>query len=432
VKIVIVNEGLGYPPNRGNWLRTVNLLLPLARRHEITYLCRGSDDESAEKARSFYAEHGIRSLIVGDPAPANRGLSFYGRLGRNVLSPLPYSVAVHRSPSVRREIRRIAREEQVDVWQFESISYADSLSGREARTIVVAHNVESLIWQRLHETEVNPVRRWYVGHQWRKYERCESRMLNGASQVVSVSEEDASLMHNRFGVRHAAVIENGVDVEFFSATQRNHVDPRRILFVGSLDWRPNLDCVNILLDQILPAVTRAEPRARLSVVGRNPPESLRRRIDAHPNAELHADVPDVRPYLANAAMLAVPLRIGGGSRLKILEAMAAGVPVVSTSVGCEGLIFQAGRELTVVNDVSEMAAALVRVIRHPEHAWALAQNAKVVVQAHYDWNRLANQLEEVWYHCAYARAGESWSPAIARSAIGTAYANERPASGAAV
>jgi glycosyltransferase involved in cell wall biosynthesis len=421
VKVVIVNEGLGYPPNRGNWLRTLNLLLPLARRHEITYLCRGADEENAEHARSFYAEHGIRALIVGSPAPENRGLSFYARLGLNLLSPLPYSIAVHRSRSVRREIRRIAREEHVDVWQFESISYADSLNGLGARTIAVAHNVESLIWQRHFETEPSALRRSYVREQWRKYERCEARLLNGVTQVVSVSEEDALLVRDRFGVRNTAVIENGVDVAYFGQTSRTQVDRHRILFVGSLDWRPNLDCLDILLEQILPAVRRSEPRATLCIVGRNPTTSLRRRVEGDPNVELFANVPDVRPYLAKAGVLAVPLRIGGGSRLKILEAMAAGLPVVSTRIGSEGLIVESGRELTVVDDVSDMANALVRVIRQPEHAMAMARNARLVVQAHYDWTRLADQLEQVWYRCAYARTAESLSrPEAGLSPVGAA------------
>jgi glycosyltransferase involved in cell wall biosynthesis len=432
VKVVIVNEGLGYPPNRGNWLRTLKLLLPLAQRHEITYLCRGAGQEEATRARAFYEEHGIRARIIGRPAPANRGLSFYGRLGRNLFSPLPYSVAVHRSRSVRREIRRIAREEHVDVWQFEGISYADSLHGQRARTIVVAHNVESLIWQRLFESERHPLRRWYIGHQWRKYERAEARLLKEATQVVSVSAEDASLMRDRFGVHEPAVVENGVDVAYFAQSQRADIDPRRILFLGSLDWRPNLDCLDILFDRILPAVLREEPRAKLCIVGRNPPASLRRRIEGHASAELHADVADVRPYLANAAVLAVPLRIGGGSRLKILEAMAAGLPVVSTKIGCEGLIFQAFRELTVVGDIGEMAAALVGVIRQSAHANALARNAKLVVQAHYDWSRLSAQLEQVWYRCAYMPGVSPSSAGVGLSPLGAAYANDRSATGVAV
>lgn len=405
MKIVIVNEGVGYPPNRGNWLRTLNLILPLARRHDLTYLCRGDrDPEVTARARTFYAQQGIRAVISNDHPAENRGLSFYGRLGANLLSPLPYSIAAHRSAAVRRQIRRIASEEKVDLWQFESLPYADTLHGTAERSIVMAHNVESLIWQRLYEIESQPHKRWYIGHQWRKYERYEKRALRGAHRVVAVSDEDAALMRQRFGVRDAAVVDNGVDVAFFAeGVDRAAANPREILFLGSLDWRPNLDSIDLLLHSILPQVMSAEPAARLCIVGRNPSQALVRRVQGYPHVELHADVPDVRPYLARAGVLAVPLRIGGGSRLKIIEAIAAGLPVVSTRIGCEGLLFTAGRDLTVVGSEMEMSAALVESIRHPARGVAMARSGKTVIDAHYDWSRLADRLEAVWHGCV---AGE--------------------------
>jgi glycosyltransferase involved in cell wall biosynthesis len=410
MKVVIVNEGIGYPPNRGNWLRTLNLMLPLARRHELTYLCRGDRDPAAtEAARSFYADHGIRALITDDHPTENRGAGFYARLGANLLSPLPYSIAAHRSAAVRRHFRRIASQESIDLWQYESLSYADALLGTSQRSIVMAHNVESLIWQRLHETEQQSVKRWYIGHQWRKYDRYEGRVLRGVTRVVAVSEEDAALMQQRFGVASPAVVDNGVDVEYFASVDRRGADPRQILFLGSLDWRPNIDSIDLLLNDIMPQVVASEPAARLCIVGRNPSSALVRRVQAHPHAELHANVPDVRPFLARAGMLAVPLRIGGGSRLKILEAVAAGLPVVTTRVGCEGLVFTPDRDLTVVESETAMAGALVESIRHPERGSAMALNGKAVIDAHYRWEQLAGRLENVWERCV-AGAG---SPAAA-------------------
>ena len=146
MKVVIVNEGLGYPPKGGNWLRTLNLMLPLARRHEITYVCRGVKDVQAEQvARSFYAANGIRMRVCGEPHGDKKGLSFHARVAANLVSPLPYSIASHRSRAVRSEIRRLAESENIDLFQFEALGYADALLGTAACTIVTAHNVESLI-----------------------------------------------------------------------------------------------------------------------------------------------------------------------------------------------------------------------------------------------------------------------------------------------
>ena len=402
MKVVIVNEGLGYPPKGGNWLRTLNLMLPLARRHEITYVCRGAKEVQAEQiARSFYTENGIRLQVCGEPPADKKGPAFYVRVAANLASPLPYSIASHRSQDVRSEIRRLANSENIDLFQFESLGYADALTGTRARTMVMAHNVESLIWERLHQTERQRLKRWFIGHQLRKYERYERAVMHGASRVVAVSREDAAMLKERFGVSGAVVVDNGVDVKYFAlGAAERRPNPKQILFLGSLDWRPNLDAIDVLLARVMPQVLAAEPEARLSIVGRNPPPALLRRLRREPNVDLHADVEDVRPYLARSAVMAVPLRIGGGSRLKILEAIAAGLPVVSTRIGCEGLIFEAGRDLSVVESEDEMAAALVETIRNPARAAEMVRHGRTVIDAHYDWSRLADRLEQVWFDLA--------------------------------
>lgn len=402
MRIAIINEGLGYPPNAGNRIRTLNLMLPLARRHELTYICRGvADLAERDAALRFYADHGIRAIITPDHAPEKGGIGFYARLAGNLFSPLPYSIATHDSPLVRRAVSDLAASEPIDVWQVETLSYANALRGRAARTVIMAHNVESLIWQRLHQTERNRLKRIYIGHQWRKYERFEATALAGATRVVAVSAEDAQLFRTRFGVREVDVVDNGVDLTFFeSVAQNRQPDPARILFLGSLDWRPNLDSLDLLVNDILPEVRKAIPEATLDIVGRNPSASLSRLASTADGVSLHANVPDVRPFLQRAGVMAVPLRIGGGSRLKILEAAAAGVPVVSTRIGSEGLAFENGRDLIAVEDAGDMADALVDAIRAPDRAAARAHNALLVARSRYGWDGLAARLEQIWVEAA--------------------------------
>jgi len=206
------------------------------------------------------------------------------------------------------------------------------------------------------------------------------------------------LLRDRFGVNDVRVVDNGVDVKYFASTAgRRAPAPKQILFLGSLDWRPNLDAIDLLLTQIMPEILAAEPEARLSIVGRNPSPALLRRIRREPNVEVHANVDDVRPYLARSAVMAVPLRIGGGSRLKILEAIAAGVPVVSTAVGAEGLLFEADRDLRVAEGGHAMATAIVDTMRNPERAAAMVERGRTLIDAHYDWSRLADRLEQIWF-----------------------------------
>ncbi len=182
---------------------------------------------------------------------------------------------------------------------------------------------------------------------------------------------------------------------------------RTILFLGSLDWRPNLDAVQLLLNEVFPGILRHEPRARLLIVGRNPPAHLEHRLRRTKGVEHHANVRDVRPYLAESGVMAVPLRIGGGSRLKILEALAMGLPVVSTPVGAEGLNLEAGRHLTIAESMADFTAALLWTMRNPATARAMAQSGRQFVTERYDWSPLADKLERVWL--STAKPVSTWS-----------------------
>lgn len=401
LRVVMVDEELPYPPTSGKRIRTLNLTLRLARRHRLTYLChRNADAEEARQAAAFFADHGIETRVVERTVPPKSGPRFYLRLAANLLSPLPYSVALHNSRALRHALAEIARTQRVDVWHCEWTPYAEMLRGIVAeRRVVMAHNVESIIWQRYHETENNPLRRWYIAQQWRKFQRFERRVLSEAEHTIAVSDTDAQRLRQDFGVPCVDVVENGVDTAYFQPQARRR-QRGRLLFLGSLDWRPNLDGVHLLLERIFPAIRAAEPSASLSIVGRNPPESLRRRIAAMRGVELYANVLDVRPFLADCSLLVVPLRIGGGSRLKILEALASGTPVVSTRIGAEGLRLEAGQDLAIVEDIDDLKEELISGIRHSEALQAQSERGREQVLEHYDWDRLAERLEQVWKQCA--------------------------------
>ena len=179
----------------------------------------------------------------------------------------------------------------------------------------------------------------FLKTQWRKFRHFEEDAFRKATRVVAVSEEDARLIRTQFGQPNTDVVDNGIDRAYFEAVLGQR-DPASILFLGALDWRPNLDAVGLLLDKIFPQVRLQEPPATLAIVGRNPSAALAERIAHAPGVKLHANVADVRPYLGASGVMAVPLRIGGGSRLKILEALACALPVVSSPVGAEGLTIQ--------------------------------------------------------------------------------------------
>lgn len=397
MNIVVVGSALPYPANSGNRIRTLSLLVRLADRHTITLLgTRNADRVEGRAAIEFLGDHHIEAVEVNHRVPSKSGLGFHARLAANLVSPLPYSVASHHGRNLTRAVYKIAASRHVDVWQAEWAAGVMALRGLPAaRRVLMAHNVETLIWERYAETETNPLKRWYIHQQAHKFAAFERKAFTESDRVVAVSPDDAALIRNRFGCDRVDVVDNGIDRPFFESVVPDR-DPGRILFLGSLEWRPNLDALNLLLDTIFPAVRQAEPSACLDVVGRNPPSALIKRLAETPGATLHANVADVRPYLARSGVMAVPLRVGGGSRLKILEALATGLPVVSSRVGAEGLELRPGVDLDIVENAEEMAPALINALRDPVIATMKAEQARSHVLERYDWDRLADLLERSW------------------------------------
>jgi glycosyltransferase involved in cell wall biosynthesis len=401
--VAVLDEELAFPLNSGKRIRTWNLLSRAAERHRITVLChRNADTLEAEDAAQAYRDAGMDVIVVPRSVPRKEGPAFYARLAGNLFSALPYSVETHTSPALAQAIRDLDESDPPDVWHVEWTPYAQVLKdglGRKLKRVpwvVTAHNVESVIWQRYAETEANPVKRWYVRRQESKFTTFERWAYANATRSIAVSECDAKVMLSRFAAREVDVIDNGVDVSRFRPQRDVERDAGNILFLGSLDWRPNLDAARLLLDVIFPQVRKQVPTATLSLVGRNPPDWLRERTAATAGAKLHANVGDVRPFIHTCGLMAVPLRIGGGSRLKILEALATATPVVSTKIGAEGLHLMPDRHLTIVESELQMAEAIIAAIDDPELARDRAEDGRRVVAKRYDWNPLALKLGECW------------------------------------
>jgi polysaccharide biosynthesis protein PslH len=393
--VVIVDGDVSYPPTSGKRLRTLHLMLRLAERHHVTYIGRIQErNAEIEQARAFLRDQRIEPILVDDPLPRKKGLLFLGRLAANLASAWPYSVTSHQSKAMRQAILEYAAKTKVDLWQAEWSAYLPALEAVSGPKLLIAHNVDTLIWQRYYENARGIARGLFLKQQWRKFERFERWAFRQANGVIAVSEDDAALIRERFGQPAVDVVDNGIDRAYFESVAGQR-DPRRILFLGALDWRPNQDAANLLLDKIFPQVLLQEPQAQLVLVGRNPAPGFVQRVAGIKQVELHANVPDVRPFLAEAGVMTVPLRIGGGSRLKILESLACGLPVISSQVGAEGLCLRPGEHYTQAEE-DAMAAALVQAIRQPAAFLSRAREARKLVLETYDWDALAKKLEKVW------------------------------------
>jgi polysaccharide biosynthesis protein PslH len=395
--VAVLDEELPYPLTSGKRIRSFQLLTRLAKTHRVTYVAHKNPDlDELRVAAKALRDHDVFPVVADRVVPPKSGLGFYARLARNVVSPLPFSVATHASRRFAAAMDDLVRRDPPDLWHCEWTPYAQAMYRRRGRWVVMAHNVESVIWQRYAQAERNPLKAWFLRRQYKRFKLFEGWAYANATRAVAVSREDADRIERAFGATDVAVVDNGVDTAAFAPDDAVPSDPKRMLFLGSLDWRPNLDAIHLLLDVIFPKVRLQEPLATLSIVGRKPPDWLREAVRSRLGIELHADVPDVVPFLRRAGTLVVPLRIGGGSRLKILEALSTGTPVISTTVGAEGLRLNAGEHVTIADSGEAFAAAVVEAIRRPEAARAQAARGRARVLAEYDWGGLADRLGAVW------------------------------------
>jgi len=406
LRVLVIDECLPFPPDVGRFVRTWNLLRRLAGCHKISLLCYGDPESEA----SWPVRGAGISLHMVRPFPAPRGARLYGGLLANVFSRYPYSVWKHYTRRYENRLREVLRDGPFDLVHCECTVYARFLRVVERLPkLVMAHNIESQILYRRAQQSRTLVERGFFGLQARRMESFEREVLRQADWVTVVTELDAEQVR-AWGVQRTSLVENGVDVDQFVPLE-GKCDSDEILFLAALDWYPNLDALDYLLKDILPLVRQASPSARLRIVGRRPPARLKEWIARCPGVELVGEVADVRPFLTRAAVVVVPLRIGGGSRIKILEALAMGKAVVSTSVGAEGLAVKDGVHLLLADAPSDFAARTVGLLKSSEERLRLGENGRKLVVERYSWDQMARALESAWLRAS----GESVLPGPQRS-----------------
>jgi glycosyltransferase involved in cell wall biosynthesis len=391
MRILFLQNRPLFPADTGGKIRTLNVLRHLAHWHEVSYLCNVAPGDEAHLHPM--RELGLRVETVVRKSVEWGTVGFYRQLAGNLASRVPFNVARHFDKRVRSAARSLIAAEPFDlvICDFlQTALHADGLTG--PKRILFQHNVEAQILKR-HADTARGLRRRYMALQWQRMRRFEAKTGRTFDAVVAVSETDRRVFERDYGWRHVRTIDTGVDVDYFRPTS-DPVVSDRVLFLGSMDWLPNQDGVEYFVREVWPLIRRARPGATFQVVGRNPPPPIRALGDVV-GVEVVGTVPDVRPYLAEAAAVVVSLRIGGGTRLKIFEAMAAGKAVVSSTVGCEGLPVIPGRHLLVEDDPGAFAAAVTRLLASPNERAELENAARRLVAEQYGSEQVARQFDQI-------------------------------------
>lgn len=376
------------------------MLRELKREHQVTYLTL-DDGQAGADARERATEYCDELITIPHRTRPKFTPGFYFELAQNLASRLPYFMQKYKSKEMRRAIAEQTESGQFDVVVCDFLMSSINVPPRlNCPAVLFQHNVEAMIWKRHYEVQRNLPKKAYLYGQWRKavaYERDACRRFD---YVVTVSVDDREMTREQYGVERVADVATGVDTDYFRPRGLAERVAHNLVFTGSMDWLPNEDAIRYFTEQIMPLVKREVPEATLTVVGRNPYPSLIEMSRRDSSIIVTGRVDDVRPYMERASAYVVPLRIGGGTRLKIYEAMAMEKPIVSTTIGAEGLPVRDGRELLLADTPEAFAAEVVRVLKNQEFARELGARAAAVVREQFGWGPVAAHFAEICQRAA--------------------------------
>ncbi len=392
MRILWVKAGKLLPVDTGGKIRSYNILKQLARSNVVTVLSyyggpRDSNYESAIASEFQGAQTMHTAALDG---------SFSAQLVDYLLrmfQPAPFAVSKFTDVRVQGKLVSWLHGDNFDVAVCDFLSASQNFPQSPAVPCVLfQHNVETALWRRLASTESNLARRLAYKVEARKMERYETAALRRFPHVIAVSDHDRELMLQMNPGGQVTVVPTGVDTHAFIVAEHAEADSPKIVFTGSMDWEPNIDAVTYFCREVFPAIRAEFPSVIFQIVGRNPHAKVQRL--ASDSVQVTGTVPSVADYLRDATVVAVPLRIGGGTRLKIFEAMAIGKALVSTSIGAEGLDVQSGRDLLLADDPKSFVDAILLLLRNGDLRRKYEQ-AAVKLASQHDWSRIAEHFTVV-------------------------------------
>jgi polysaccharide biosynthesis protein PslH len=389
MKLLWVKTDFLHPTTRGGQIRTLEMIRQLHKNHEVHYVA--FDDANNPEGLRRSSEYCSFAHPVQHQAVSKTSIRFAGQLASGLVSALPVAGMRWRSQAMRATIDDLLTKHQFDAkicdFLFPSINI-----GNLSDWVLFQHNVETVIWERHAESGRTALHRAYFKLQAAKMFHWEKAVCEAVAHVVAVSEADARTMQQRFGIQKTSWIPTGVDLDYFQRPSNTTIN-RDLVFVGSMDWMPNIDGMRWFLDEVFPLIRAELPGCRLAIVGRNPPASLLSEA-ADPLITVTGTVPDVRPFLWDSAISIVPLRVGGGTRLKIFEAMAAGTPVVSTTIGAEGLPLRHGETICIGDSPQDFAAQCLALLKHREAREKIAEDGLALIRAKFSWQQVTRSFEQ--------------------------------------
>jgi glycosyltransferase involved in cell wall biosynthesis len=398
MKLVWLSHFIPFPPRGGSRQRSFNLIRHISAKYETHLVALNMQGETQERAAEYASElrKYCAEVEIWDPPYRWRGARWWAQL---MLSPLyhhPYGSRALWSPELSRRWEGFLAKHPGALVHFDSIDlalYFPPVAG--FRKVLNHHNCESAMAERRAAKEPNPLKRAYLRGQARKLRRLEQETCHQFDVNLTVSELDTQTLQARNPGAHCHVVENGTDTEYFHPSE-SAPEPNTLIFAGSLDWYPNVAGLQYFIREIWPIFKQKCPGIRLFLAGRNPTPAVVQLAQSDPAIELIADPEDIRPWIWRASVFICPIIDGGGTRLKILDALAMGKPVVSTTVGCEGLRVNHGEQVMVADALEDFASQVLRLLDDDVLRRRLAANGCALVERTYDWDVVGRHLDQAY------------------------------------
>ncbi|MCU1272456.1 MAG: hypothetical protein JWN74_3750 [Acidobacteriaceae bacterium] len=407
MKILWVKAGKLLPVDAGGKIRSYNILRQLQKNHELVFLTHYGG------TRDLWYETEIRkqfpaAVPIWTGAPNSNTMARVLHYLYCLPSRAPFAVRKFTDKSAGRQIEKLFQEKQFDAAVCDFLSASLTFpSKRWGQTVLFQHNVETVLWERMVENEGNWIKRLVYRFEAAKMRSYEQSSIAKFQRVIAVSEQDRAVMSQFIPSDKISVVPTGVDLEQYRTSSGGQSTRPLVTFTGTMDFEPNVDGVEYFCREVWPRVLESVPDARFRIVGKNPVAAVRRL--ASETVEVTGTVPSVAEHLQQAWVLVVPLRMGGGTRLKIYEGMATGRAVVSTSIGAEGLDVRNGKDILLADGVETFAQAVITLLREPELRKRYERAAAELV-ARFDWSLVAERFAEVLAGTAQARSSNTHDP----------------------
>jgi len=394
VKILWVKSGGLLPLDTGGKIRSFNLLKELAKKHDVTlftfYAAQTADTH--DDLRQYFS----RVIHLPVVLPAQRGFGEALKYARNLITRRPYSLSKYALPEVASTLRKLLMEDRYDCLICDFLFSAPIVPWDiPLSKVLFTHNVETQIWKRHYEVARNPIWKGVAWREYRTMERAEREYLQKADHVLTVSENDRQQFGVFLPIEDMTVIPTGVDIDYFHPSSVP-AESNSLVFTGSMDWMPNEDAIQYFVKDIFPRIRGEIPDASLCVVGRRPSERTRALGKENSGVFITGTVEDIRPFSWDASVYVVPLRVGGGTRIKIFEAMAMGKAIVSTPIGAEGLPVENDKNILLEESAEGFACQVIRLLREPGERAKLGREARKLVEKNYSWGAVAGTFDAVF------------------------------------